>query len=225
MAVITVPKISSRQMAIDWAASMIRDLADPPFSEKYVVRLLAQIDRREPDECWHWVGKVNSGGYGSLWMGQRVLGAHVAVFTLCFHAVPHGQHVCHRCDNPRCCNPAHLFLGTPSENMLDAARKGRNGSQQHPERRPRGDNHWTKRLPEKVARGEKVNASNRKLTREDVLAIRAAYRAGAGSQKQIGDQFGIGHAQVSRIVHGIRWGWLEDDAAMSQEADNVAPRV
>jgi ribosome-binding protein aMBF1 (putative translation factor) len=91
------------------------------------------------------------------------------------------MNVCHKCDNPKCCNPEHLFLGTKKENTKDMCDKGRNFR----------------------ARGELCGAS--KLTNSDVLYIRAEFSAQRMTQKDLAQKFNIHQSAISRIVHGKRW--------------------
>lgn len=92
------------------------------------------------DGCWGWIGPTTSTGYGAVHVkGTRRAGAHRVSYELHCGPIPEGMHVLHRCDNPPCTNPAHLFLGTPADNMRDASEKRR-----WPKTRPAiaGDAHY-----------------------------------------------------------------------------------
>jgi hypothetical protein len=88
--------------------------------------------------CWLWLGdKKGPTGYGR-YKRKR---AHRCAWEMMRGPIPDGLIVCHHCDEPRCVNPSHLFVGTHLQNVQDCARKGRNGMTVHPERRPRGERH------------------------------------------------------------------------------------
>jgi hypothetical protein len=89
-------------------------------------RFWAKVDRRSYAECWPWLGSTNGRGYGEFWRGGRKDKAHRVAWEL-WHGRPwpSKMHGCHRCDNPSCCNPAHIFPGTHQENLRDAENKGR----------------------------------------------------------------------------------------------------
>lgn len=91
-------------------------------------RFWEKVDRRGPDECWAWLGGISFDGYGKL--GSRR--AHRISWELHNSPIPDGLFVCHICDNRRCVNPAHLWLGTNQDNLADASAKGRNIRQREP---------------------------------------------------------------------------------------------
>lgn len=147
-------------------------------------RLWARVHRKGPDECWEWQGGRNRHGYGVLTIRYKTWLAHRLSWELANqYPIPSGAVICHRCDNPACVNPAHLWLGTQGDNMRDMFSKGRG-------------NHVNPR--------DNVGARNpmTKLSDEDVRAIREL--AGSQTQRVIAQQFGVGQDQISRILSGRR---------------------
>lgn len=96
----------------------------PDARERFESRLLETTSG-----CLEWTGSRNADGYGSATRGRSSALAHRLAWELAYGPIPQGRLVCHRCDNPPCCNPEHLFLGTQSDNMRDMAAKGRSSGQ------------------------------------------------------------------------------------------------
>lgn len=91
------------------------------------VRFWRKVDRSAgPEACWPFMGSRRAAGYGVISVGKKNDLAHRVAFRLAKGGViPDGMLVCHSCDNPPCCNPAHLWLGTDGDNIADMIRKGR----------------------------------------------------------------------------------------------------
>jgi hypothetical protein len=147
------------------------------------IRLWSRVVKTE--SCWLWQGRATQFGHGRLRYLGRAWMAHRLVWHLTYGPIPDGMLVCHHCDNPRCVNPDHLFLGTYSDNTQDMLRKGRGNP----------------------PIGERAPAA--KLTREQVRAIRDEYAAGGVFYHQLGTKYGVSEAMVHAIVARKQWKWLE----------------
>lgn len=107
--------------AIGKLGAAVRWQNELPFEQKF----WARVQKGQPDECWPWTGAIASNGYGKVNRNYRTLGTHRVAFELQHGKVPDGKWILHRCDNPPCCNPNHLFAGTPKDNVTDCFLKNR----------------------------------------------------------------------------------------------------
>jgi hypothetical protein len=154
----------------------------------------SHFENADPAKCWMWKnGSSDYHGYGRLYFAGKMHSAHRLSWTLTNGDIPTGLHVLHKCDNPGCCNPRHLFLGTHAANMADRQSKGREA---------RGERHVSRTRPDAVPRGEHVGTS--KLGPDDVRAILGLHDVGA-MRKDIAELFGIAGKSVERIVYGVTW--------------------
>lgn len=148
------------------------------------------------EECWEWLGGRLPRGYGRFWLNGKDIGAHRFSWLLHFGEIKNGLFVCHKCDNPSCVNPSHLFIGTAHDNSMDMARKGRartnppkiHGMLLHPERRPCGEKN-----------------GSAKLTQVLVDEIRELQKNAKISQRELSKKFGISKSQIERILNYKNW--------------------
>lgn len=93
-------------------------------------RFWSLIDRSGGiDACWIWTASLRTTGYGQFYYEETVQAAHRVAWKIVNGSIPDGLYVLHKCDNPVCCNPTHLFVGTPKDNVEDMMRKGRHATQ------------------------------------------------------------------------------------------------
>lgn len=134
--------------------------------------------------CWEWHARRNEHGYGIFVIGHaKAYLAHRVSFEHFHGAIPEGRHVLHRCDNPCCVNPEHLFSGTQADNVRDMIEKGRH-----------------------VAKGMNgVANSQAKLTPEIAQKIRASYIPRKVTLRELASRYGVSQATCSLVVNGKRW--------------------
>jgi hypothetical protein len=94
------------------------------------LRFWSKVSIKDPEKCWEWTAALKDNGYGYFRISKELgmISAHKAAYIITNGTVPEGMYVCHRCDNRKCANPNHLWLGSAVENQRDMASKGRNVS-------------------------------------------------------------------------------------------------
>lgn len=137
------------------------------------------------DQCWEWTGwRTGKMRYGAMQVRGKILPAHRFSYIVHHGPIPDGLCVCHRCDNPGCVNPAHLFLGTKGDNNRDMMSKGR------------------------IRHGRKA-----KLIPAQIQQIRKKYAAGC-RQKDLAREFGVSPQNICMIVANATWKHLEKEAGI-----------
>lgn len=140
----------------------------------------ARLQRNADTGCLEWTGSRIATGYGRVRHNGRLACTHRLAYMFAHGEIPEGQYVLHRCDNPPCCNPDHLFLGDQFDNMRDMIRKGR--------------------LYNRT--GSKNGCS--KLTEDDVREIRRLKAEGV-KQVRLAERFGVSTVAISLIVLRKKW--------------------
>jgi hypothetical protein len=145
------------------------------------VRFWSNVDIRTPEECWNWTASVNSTGRGAFSIDGKNIKAHRMAWILTYGEIPEGMIICHKCDNGKCCNPNHLFLGTHRDNTQDMISKGRRV----------------------ILNGE--DDPKHKLTEHQVLEIRRLYKPWRYSQFRLAYEFGVSRSTIEEILHRRIW--------------------
>lgn len=164
-----------------------------PLIEKYggrggdrAVRVFwSHVDKLDSGECWPWTGCVERGYGKASWYnsdGKRVRLAHRIAYELFYGKHPGKLCVCHKCDNPICCNPHHLFLGTQGDNQKDRKAKGRS------------------------CFGERNGHSV--LSEADVKTVREMRKQGM-TNPQIAAVYGVCYSTISHACTGRSWGHVK----------------
>lgn len=145
--------------------------------EKRIAAFWSKVDQSAgPNGCWNWTATLSRLGYGQVSWDSATQTAHRIAWMLTHGKILDGQCVCHRCDNPKCVNPGHLFLGTMTENMADRDAKGRRRSvEKHPAR---------------------------KLTDAEAAEIRRLYAQGGVTQRELGTRYKVTQDSIWAIVTG-----------------------
>ncbi len=161
------------------------------LSEKNIKNFWEKIDIKGDDDCWEWTAYKNKNGYGTLNINKKTYMSHRISWIIENGEIQkdnsyHGMCVCHKCDNPGCQNPKHLFLGTHKDNMDDKVNKNRQG-----------------KGIDLSCPGEKHGMH--KLTEQEVLEIRQKYIPRIYTQKQLAEEYGVSQCEISKILNDKIW--------------------
>ena len=163
------------------------------------------------DGCWLWEGGGAKNGYGSFSYMGKTYKSHRFSWFLAHGVFPENQinHKCPDGENKRCVRPDHLYDGTHSENMRDAAANGRtcrgdkNGQRLHPEKTARGIRSGAYTHPEHVIRGS--NHWKSKLTEDIVSEIKNRFFSGGITKAELGREYNVNKTTIGRIIKGTSW--------------------
>ncbi len=150
------------------------------------------------DTCWIWTGETSANGYGRFWDGEKKLPAHRWSHGYFIAEVPKGKDACHKCDVRNCVNPAHIFIGSRSENMLDASRKDR--------------------LNTNTLGG----SSNRlaKMSLKDIYKLKYDDSIKDLTQEELGKLFGVSDVTIRRVLRGVAYRY---ESGYSDCLNNLVP--
>lgn len=144
-------------------------------------KIWALVEVGLPDSCWRWLGRLKREGNSLRSYYCKTAAARI-IFEISYKKIPGKMHVCHRCDNPSCVNPTHLFLGTHRDNMEDMKKKGRT------------------RL---ISQSGTSNPRS-KLTESQVIEIRNRWRNGE-TLILLAKEFGISKSNAFYVANRIYW--------------------
>lgn len=136
-------------------------------------------------ECWEWMGAKKPKGYGNVRINRKYLLSHRVAFEIVNGKIPDGYIVCHICDNPSCCNPNHLMLGTHKSNVADMLIKNRQKKYSYATRMEKN-----------------VNA---KLTKEKVMEIRNLYENKILNQYELAKKYSVSQTCIGYVVRRKTW--------------------
>lgn len=169
----------------------------PQYTPKQIERFWSHVDTS--GDCWVWRGGYFPFGYGCFKINGRRTVAHRAAWEVTNGSIPAGKLICHRCDNPPCVRPDHLFLGTYGDNVADCVAKDRRS-------KIVGDEHWSHINAHRIARGQAHGLA--RLTDDAVRYIRSQGRT--MTLKALAAKFSVAEVTIHRVKLGETWRHVQD---------------
>jgi len=138
-------------------------------------RFFDKVDSMQAGECWNWDGTISDHGYGDFWCLGKRCRAHRISWEIYYGIIPEGKLVLHRCDNKRCINPAHLYLGTNSDNMKDYIKRSKNPT---------------------------VGCFHSRLTSNEAEMVKVLRKYKNLSQTQLAELFSVSRSVIYNVLYG-----------------------
>lgn len=153
------------------------------YTSKDIIRFWEKVNiEKNSKDCWEWIASCRKDGYGQFHIGGNhgnTIPSHRTAWEMTYGPIPDGLWVLHKCDNRKCCNPSHLYVGT------------------------RADNERDKIIRNRIVKGEDSKIS--KLSYKGVAQIREMYTSGDYTQQEIADIFNVCQSSISRIMSCETW--------------------
>jgi hypothetical protein len=148
------------------------------FANPEILRAILLTNKKidKTTKCWNWNGRKTKAGYGQTGPHGHHLYVHRASYAMFNGPISEGMDVCHKCDNPSCYRPEHLFLGTARDNLRDCSAKGR-----------------------------MTNRPNRKINAEIANKIRFFYKSKEFNQIELSKKYGVSQTLVWQIVNDRKY--------------------
>jgi len=178
-------------MKAEAAQSIIIRGKEVKITPKLIERFWSRVDKESsPSGCWNWIGCKSPRGYGRFGIGKKMERANRISLALVVGSLKDDWHACHKCDNPSCVNPDHLWLGSPAENMQDMIKKGRRSNIS-----PKGECHGFSRL-----------------TENDAREIRERYIPWKFSRGTLAKIYGVSRGTIQAVLEGRTWRHVQQEA-------------
>lgn len=150
-----------------------------------LIRFWDSIEKHGDTACWPWRGPANTKGYGRFNAnGTRYTATRLALALRLGRDLTEDEQACHSCDNPPCCNPAHLFVGTQTQNIADRQAKNRT-------------HRWN---------GARAGSRNQRAVLSEAMVADIRQLKGSALQREIAAKYGVSRQTISAILNGNRWG-------------------